>query len=185
VTDLAKTPEESAAIAETVAALNEFRRIICGLPSLAFPAGRVHVLSEQEFRAKVPVPNRPGMYCKADNGHVYLLRGLPTPIFMAALAHELFHAVSYLWLDLWDRSATPCDGIKWPSMTIRRYGMILRDPSFDTWLPHFHGLNEMVTELASMTIRQMVASRTTLLDDAGKRVLAGMVFSESILASMG
>ena len=173
-----KTEIETAAIAEVAAALNEYCQIMCGLGQLAFPAERVHLYSEEDF-AKKSGGRFDG---KGSLGHVQLRRGWPMADLLALLAHEMFHAVSYLWLDLWEPDAVSCDGIKWPFMTQRRAGMVLIDPSWHTWLPHFHGLNEGVTEMSAMVVRQMIAKRSKLLDEAGRQRLARFVVSDPLVA---
>jgi len=177
VADLPKTSEETAAIGEAIGALNEFRRILCGLPPVIFPQSRVHILSKEEFRAKIAPVRFQG---RAYFGHVYLWRGWPLPVFQALLVHELVHAVSYLWLDLTEAGAV-AGGQKLPPILPRRQGLILIDPSFNTLLPHFHGLNEGATETAAMIIRRLVASRTRLLDDAGKQALSKFVCSPPLV----
>jgi hypothetical protein len=177
VVDLPKTTEEKIAIEEAVAALNEFRRILCGLPPVIFPESRVHILTKDEFRSKV-APNR--FHGKAHFGHVYLWRGWPMPVFQALLAHEMVHAVSYLWFDI-SKPGTVAYGLELPPILQRRQGLILTDPSYHTLLPHFHGLNEGATETAAMIIRSRIASGTRLLDDAGKRVLSKFVASPPLV----
>jgi hypothetical protein len=177
VADLPKTPEETAAIDEAIGALNEFRRILCGLPPVIFPQSRVHILSKEEFRSKISPARFQG---KVEFGHVYLWRGWPPPVFLALLTHELVHAVSYLWLDL-NEAGTIVGGQKLPRILQRRQGLILIDPSFNTLLPHFHGLNEGATETAAIIIRHMVASRTKLLDAASQATLSKFICSPPLV----
>ncbi|HTM67924.1 MAG TPA: hypothetical protein VL426_01355 [Candidatus Binatia bacterium] len=179
VIDLEKTDEESAAIGEIVAAVNDLRRLFCGYGPLAIAEERVHILSEEEFHAKI-APSR--FQGKSRFGHVYLWRGWPLSDLMALLAHELMHDVSYLWIDFWAPGAVSADGVRWPPFVERRQGMVLIDPSYGTWLPHFHGLNECVTETSAVLVRKMAAGRTRLLDAAGRERLAKFVTSEPLLA---
>lgn len=177
VVDLPKTAGETAAIEETVAALNEFRLILCGLPPVKFDLARVHILTKEEFRAKISPARFQG---KSDFGHVYVWRGWPLPVFLALLAHEMVHAVSYTWFDI-SQPGTVAYGLRVPSILPRRQGMILHDPSYHTLLPHFHGLNEGATETAAMIIRSRLAANTRLLDDAGRKVLVDFVSSPPLV----
>jgi len=174
VKDLLKTAEEIAVIGEVTAALNDFRRIVCGLPALTFAPERVHLLAADAF----DVNGAPGRFQgKAWLGHVYLGRGWPLWLFQALLAHEMFHAMSYLWVDFCPQGATTDLGLKLPYAVLRRGGMLLIDPSYGTMLPHFHGLNEGVTETAVTVICRMMAAKTKLHSEEDKRKLAGFVNS--------
>ncbi len=181
VQDLAKTPEELAAIEETVAALNEFLRAFCGRPAVTVPPDLIHVLSTEEFRAKVGVARPESALGKSWYGHIYLWRGWPLWLFQAVLAHELFHNIAYHWLDVRTRPETTRDGIKLPLVLERRMGLILRDPSYGTLLPHFHGLNEGATEMAAIAIRQIIARNSRLLDDEGRRSITAFNISPPLL----
>ncbi|MFA6604087.1 MAG: hypothetical protein WCT10_04630 [Patescibacteria group bacterium] len=179
VRDLPQTEIEIAAIGEVTAVLNDLIKIMCGLGPFIFSADRVHILDAAEFQAKV---GRGRFSGRSRLGHVYLERDQSTANFMGLLAHEMFHAVSYLWLDLWEAGAVSADGTKWPRVTIRRSGMTLIDPSYGTWLPHFHGLNEMVTELTAVIVRQLLAPKSFLLDAAGRKQLGSLVCSPPLVA---
>ncbi len=180
VTDLPKTEEESADIAEVVAALNAMRRSLCGLPPLVIADERVHITAPEEFRAKIAPGGR--FQGKSLLGHVYLWRGWPRHEFQALLAHELAHAASYLWIDIRDEIGTTPQGLVLPKVLLRRQGMVLIDPSFNTLLPHFHGLNEGATELFAIAVRQSLAQTSTTLDAAARRSLASFVSSLPLLA---
>lgn len=179
VSDLPKTAEESAAIDEVVAAMNVFRCSFCGLPPVDFSPDRVHILSQEEFRKKISPERFQG---KAWCGHIYLWRGWPLWMLQAILAHELFHAVSYLWFDLTQPGTVTADGLRLPALFMRRAGLVLVDPSYGTLLPHFHGLNEGATETAAIAIRNIIARRTRLLDEAGKRSIIDFVTSPPLVA---
>ena len=182
VTDLEKTETEVQAINEVVAGLNELRRVLFGDAPLAFSAERVHLVTPEEFQAKIAPSRR--FKGKAMYGHVYLWRGWPVADLQALLAHELTHAVSYLWLDVHQEGADAGDGIKWPPITMRRNGLVLIDPSFGTWLPHFHGLNEGVTETTAMMIRRIVAAKSLLLDEGGRKHLSSWTSSPPLVKFM-
>src|SRR3989344_2276800 len=183
VRDADKTAGAQTAISETVAAINELRRIFGGFGPLKISEVRVHILDEAECQNKIS-PGRASVQGRSRFGHVYLRRSLPLADFMAVLAHELLHDISYLWLDCWKPGAVSADGIRWPPFVERRQGMLLIDPSYGTWLPHFHGLNEAVTETAAMLVRGLMVDRTCLLDDTGKQRLKTFVSSQPLVALM-
>jgi hypothetical protein len=176
VVDLAKTPEESRAIGEVVAAANALRTKTCGLPVLAFSPARVHVLRREEFRGKVSM--------RADGktmmGHIYLWRGLPRHIFYACLAHEMIHAFSFLRLTVKDPLVVPPGSEPDAPVSFSRYGMLCSDPVHGLRLPHFHGLNEAATEACAIGVRAYAADRSAVLDGAEKEALARVVFYEEV-----
>lgn len=174
-----KTAEEVAAIADVTVALNDFRRMMCDLAPLAFPPERVHILGHDEFQTKIGHGRFSG---KSILGHVYLERGGPTHLLMALLAHEMTHAVSYLWLDVRDKDAVTVDGLRLSRVLMRRTGLALIDPSYGTLLPHFHGLNEGATEMAACIIRRLAAANAVNLNKTGKRSLIGFVSSPPLMA---
>ncbi len=170
VHDLVKTDEEKSAIGECVAAINRLRSIFGGFDPITVPEERIHIVSEEEFRTRVAA-NQPLAEAKTRINHVYMARGRPLVEFQATLVHELLHAISYLWLDFHEPDAITDDGIDWPPIIIRRQGMELIDPSYGTWLPHFHGLNEGVTETAAVLARKMMADESRLLGAADRELM--------------
>jgi len=178
VTDLPKTDFELAAIDEIMETINLFRGAVCGLPAATFSPERVHVITDEEFRKRISPIRFEG---KILLGHVYLRRNANQQMFIAILAHELLHALSYLWLDLRDKARINEDGLKLAKLMIRRAGMVLIDPSYHTLLPHFHGLNEFAAEQGAIAVRQIMAKQTDLLDSKGKLELANFITSPPLL----
>jgi hypothetical protein len=165
VVDLKKTPQEETQISETVEAINVIRQRLKLEPRL-FSLERVHVLSPEEMYSKV-VPTR--FAGKALYGHVYLLRNESPVDFQAILAHELTHALSFSWLELHHDGAEAWPGERWPPVCSRRTGLALIDPSYGTWLPHFHGLNEGVTESVALMARGILSNRSKVLGEQEKQ----------------
>jgi len=179
---LFKTPPEQAAIEETVAALNEFLVSFCGREPVTVDPERIHILTREEFCAKVGVARPDTALGKSWFGHVYLWRGWPLWLFQSVLAHELFHNIAYFWVDVRTKPETAADGLRLPIFLQRRMGLVLRDPSFHTLLPHFHGLDEGATEMAAIVIRQIIAKKSRLLDDEGRRSIKAFMFSPPLTA---
>jgi len=172
VTDLPKTEEETAAIAEVVEALNWFRRFVCDLPPVRFAPEMVHVLTPEEYRTKV-VPER--FQARTWLGHVYLWRGWPPPVFQAILANIMVQASACLRLDL--NGPAAAQGEKGRRSWLRRSGLVTFDPGQKDARPHFHGLSQGAAEYIAMCLRQRLARQSRLLDEAGKKTVAGFMTS--------
>ena len=148
VLDTEKTQMEIDAVGETARAVNDFLQLFCGLPPLGFSPDRVHIIPREQFAAKVSKFGQG----KTMLGHIYLWQGLPVTDLISCLTHEMVHAAAYLSLVVRE-----VDGRR--QITCRRMGMLLADPTYGLNLPHFHGLNEAVTETAAVGVRHVLAAR--------------------------
>jgi len=176
VAELKKTVVEKTIIGETVAALNEFRVRVCGLPAISVAENRIHILEPPDFVAVCGQADGKSLF-----GHVYLPGGESLATFCFCLAHELVHVAGYLSLRITDSPSPDGKGGRQIMIDEIRDGLLREDVQPSRSAPLFDGLNEAATEAGAKVVRSYFVRRTYALDAQEKQKLLKTAAYEPLL----
>lgn len=164
INSLEKSEFEKQAETEALEALNIFLTEI-GLPAAKINTENIHIVSSEDYKEKIQ--DDPSERGKTIFRQVYIQRNPNEVSFLSDLTHEVAHAASATSVQI-EQTVNKNETTR--NITLKRSGLSFRpDKSKDTI--NFEGINEAVTEMISLIIRNIMARTTKLIDGPEKKEL--------------